>query len=242
LLFTAKDDRGTRQPVSTQPKVVFAPGGGYVVLFGSGKFLEKTDAAPSSFTVQSFYGIYDSTMSGHQVSGRDQLSARKLEKQDDGRTLQITGDIFSYESLNGWYFDFPESDKTGERTVTNGVVADGRLFFNTLIPETAPCATGTGRTYILDTLTGLPAGAGSTGFRSTVGILNSPLLLRASLDVGERNATGIREVRKRRTVFNFGTDGVETAEHGGSIVPAGRFSWREIVNWQDLKSQIETKD
>ncbi|MFD2273240.1 hypothetical protein ACFS07_25070 [Undibacterium arcticum] len=35
--------------MTEQPKVVFAPGGGYVVLFGTGKFVENADAAAGNF-------------------------------------------------------------------------------------------------------------------------------------------------------------------------------------------------
>ncbi|WP_334189718.1 pilus assembly protein, partial [Noviherbaspirillum sp.] len=59
LLFVARDAAGNRQPVSTQPKVVFAPGGGYVILFGTGKFVEHRDAAAGEFRMQSFYAIHD---------------------------------------------------------------------------------------------------------------------------------------------------------------------------------------
>ncbi|MDB5773060.1 MAG: pilus assembly protein PilY, partial [Burkholderia sp.] len=244
LLFTANDEQGQRQPVTTQPKVVFAPGGGYVVLFGTGKFLENTDVAPGEFKSQSFYGILDTTKSDYTVSGRKDLVKRVLETRDNGASLELTGNEFSYLDSKGWYFDFLDSATTGERSVTNGLVANGRIFFNTLIPGADPCSAGGGRTYILDTLTGMPqpttdplTGLPSrvirTGFRSTVGMLSSPVVFDTSANVGDRNAVGRRKVTKNSSVFNFGTDGAAPAERIATDVPAGRFSWREILNWLD---------
>jgi type IV pilus assembly protein PilY1 len=241
LLFTAKDKKAGRQPITTQPKVVFAPGGGYVVLFGTGKFLENTDAAPGYFKAQSFYAIRDTANSEYKVSGRSELIERVLEKQDNGASLRVTGDAFSYDSSKGWYFDFLDSATTGERSVTNGLVTNGRLFFNTLIPGTDPCARGGGRTYVLDTLTGLTSSGVITGFLSTVGMLSSPVVFAISAEVGDRNAIGRRKVTKKNSVFNFGTDGAAPAE-SSNIVPAGRFSWREILNWQDRQTGLDTKE
>ncbi|MGV3742720.1 MAG: pilus assembly protein, partial [Burkholderiaceae bacterium] len=52
-LFTARDQDGGRQPITTQPRLVYAPGKSYMVLFGTGKFLEAQDAAPAGFGTQS---------------------------------------------------------------------------------------------------------------------------------------------------------------------------------------------
>jgi type IV pilus assembly protein PilY1 len=231
LLFTAVDKADTPQPITTQPKVVFAPGGGYVVLFGTGKFLEKDDTVPGYFKAQSFYAIHDSTNSEFKVSGRKELVERTLKSVDNGTLLQISGDAFSYEYSRGWFFDFLNSANTGERSVTNGLVADGKLFFNTLIPGF--CGPGAGRTYVLNTLTGLAADGIRTGFLSTVGMLSSPVVFDINAEVSDRNSVGRRTVRKKSSVFNFGTDGAASAVRSDSIVPAGRFSWREIVNWLD---------
>jgi type IV pilus assembly protein PilY1 len=231
LLFAAADKADAPQPITTQPKVVFAPGGGYVVLFGTGKFLEKDDTVPGYFKPQSFYAIHDTTNSEYKVSGRKELVERTLKSVDNGASLQISGDAFSYENSRGWFFDFLNSGNTGERSATNGLVANGQLFFNTLIPGF--CGPGAGRTYILNTLTGLAANGIRTGFLSTVGMLSSPVVFDIKAEVSDRNSVGRRTVKKRSSVFNFGTDGAASAGSSDSIVPAGRFSWREIVNWLD---------
>jgi type IV pilus assembly protein PilY1 len=257
-LFTALDKGGNRQPITTQPKVVFAPGGGYVVVFGTGKFVESADAESAKFKTQSFYAIYDTTYSVYKVSGRGALVERKLELDNgsDGRT--ITGDDFVYGTSvgtkKGWYLDYLNSGKTGERSVTNSLVAYGKLFFNTLIPGTDPCTIGGGRTYSLDVLTGLPLDSADpvTGFMSEVGLLSSPVLFETGTIVGDANATGGATATKKYSVFNFGTGGAKGTAAAAKInrrnnfigevsLPAKRISWREVLNWQELHDAINKK-
>ncbi|HJW57916.1 MAG TPA: PilC/PilY family type IV pilus protein, partial [Burkholderiaceae bacterium] len=243
-LFTAQDKDSNRQPITMQPKVVFAPGGGYVVLFGTGKFVEDADAAPGNFKTQSFYGIYDTTYHADRVTGRSQLEKRTLAatKVNGEDAIKITGNEFSYGTTSGakkgWYFDFLNSATTGERGVTNPLVVYGRLYFNSLITGSDPCSTGGGRSYTVDTLSGLPLGGDTTGFLSQVGLLSSPVPMETAGSTSDRNAVGGRTVNKDIAVVNFGTGGVKgtsaPAQNGKQSVAlrAGRFSWREILNWQ----------
>ncbi len=254
-LFVAKGPKNARQPITVQPRVVFAPGGGFVVLFGTGKFVEDVDTASGSFSAQSFYGILDTVKAGYTVSGRDDLTPRSLTAS--GNAFQISGDAVPYGSEDGggkgWYFDFLNAAKTGERSVANPLVSNGLLFFNTLIPGSDPCAAGGGRSYVLNTLTGLPAGNASnesdrkTGYLSVVGMLSAPVPFETSSEVSDRNAIGRRAIRKKFTIVNFGTGGssqdgsAASGESADLAVPAGRFSWREIINWQELRNALSKK-
>jgi type IV pilus assembly protein PilY1 len=257
-LFTATDAKNNRQPITSQPKVVYAPGGGYVVLFGTGKFVEEADAAPGAFNTQSFYGIYDTTMASYSVADRSELVARwpvkvmqKSGNAIDNDVIEMSGDAFVYSAAadgkKGWYFDLAASDKTGERIVTNAVTAYGRLFFNSLIPGSDPCVGNTGRSYLLDTLTGLPFGGKATGYLSEVGMLSTPLLFETDVAVGDRDPIGKRLVKKKYGIFNPGTGGTKGAiapvkqESTEIMTPAGRFSWREVINWQELRDAINKK-
>jgi type IV pilus assembly protein PilY1 len=246
-LFTALDERAHRQPVTTQPRVVFAPGGGYVVLFGTGKFVEESDVDPAGFATQSFYGIYDSLQKSYAVTGRSQLEQRALAKAGD--VLQVTGKEFVYGDSagkkRGWYFDFLASDKTGERSISNPLVESGRLLFNSLIPCAAPCPDGGGRSYVLDALSGLPVGKNTSGMLSQLGMLTAPALLQTSASGNHRNALGKSVARRQSVVIHAGAGGAKgslavgqgDAESGAVEValPAMRFSWREIPNWQELR-------
>ncbi len=236
-LFTALRDK-LRQPITVRPRVVFAPGG-YLVLFGTGRFVASSDLASADFATQSFYGIYDTTAADYTVDGRDQLAARTLTA-DDGGAYTIDGDPVRFGSgvgqKRGWYFDFPDSGSTGERVVTNPVVAGGLLFFNSLIPGSDPCKPGGGRSYAVGALSGLSDSA--TGQLSEVGMPSAPVVLLSEVEVGDRNAIGRRLVTKRYTIFNFGSGGAKGMAAPGISkeiqVPAGRLSWREIINWEEL--------
>lgn len=253
-LFAAKDAQGNSQPITTQAKIVFAPRGGYVVLFGTGKFVEQSDSAPGNFRTQSFYAIHDTTRDGDRVTGRGQLAPRTLKKisSASGDALTIAGDAFSYgaseDGKRGWNFDFMESNQTGERVVANPLLVNGQLFFNSLIPAGDPCSGGGGRAYMLDALNGLSPSGTMTGFASQVGLMSAPLLFETgAAQIGERNAIGKRIVKKKYAVFNFGTGGAKgtalPAQRGTveTALPAGRFSWREVLNWPELREAFKKK-
>jgi type IV pilus assembly protein PilY1 len=229
-LFVARDANNVRQPITVQPRVMFAPGGGYVVLFGTGRFLESADALPGNFRPQSFYAILDAE--GVPVTGRDQLAARTAVKSMDGDTVEVSGADFIYgargNARKGWYFDLPDAAKTGERNVSGPVLAYGRVFVNTLIPDAGSCATWRGRTFALDALSGLPARGASTGMPSAVGLPGSPVLFdMGNAESGDRHALGSRTVARKYSVLNFGTAAID--------LPAGRFGRHEIVNWQEVR-------
>lgn len=253
--FTAKDKDGVRQPITQQPKVVFAPGGGYVVFFGTGKYIENADLAPGNFKTQSFYGVYDTP--GIKNSVRANLEKRTpVAYTTGGRdALTITGNTFTYgvETGNkqGWYLDFLNSGTvgstlgTGERSVTNSLVANGNLFFNSLVTGSDPCAKGGGRIYAVDALTGLPFNGSVTGDISGVGIPSSPVLLNISTDVTERDSIGKRVVTKKSAIASFGTGGKDgtgaISNNFSNNMPAGRNSWREVINYQELRDAVNNK-
>lgn len=253
-IFTARDAQGNRQPITVQPRIAFAPEGGYVVLFGTGKFVENADTAAGNFKTQSFYGIIDSGKAGDRIGGRGELAERTLQKStiDSADALSIAGDELvrgeGGQGQKGWYFDFLASDRTGERSVTDPLIAHGKLLFNTLIPGSDPCAPGGGRAYILDLLSGLAADRGGTGFLSQIGMMGSPILFEnGPAEVGDRNAVGKRVVKKKYSVFNFGTGGAKGTMTsapdgmGETAVSAGRISWREVLNWPELRDAFHKK-
>lgn len=244
-LFAAKDGEGVRQPITMQPRVAFAPGGGYLVLFGTGKLMEEADISAIHFKTQSFYAIYDTTHSQDSVASRQQLASRVLVAGQDG-AFTVNGNEFIYGvgpgGKKGWYLDFAESSNTGERSIATPALAYGRLFFNSVIPD-ASCQKRTGRSYGLDVLTGLAAEGGATGFSFTGGISGTPLLVETGMTVGGKNGAGQASATKKYVVVNFKAehlkeDGIApggAAPVHSAKLPVRRFSWREVLNWQDLR-------
>ena len=254
-LFVARDGAGARQPITQQPKLVFAPGGGYLVLFGTGKWLEAADTDPASFRTQSMYAIHDTpdaAAAAAPVAGRSALAARTLSGGSDagfaisGKDLVLAGP----GAQQGWYFDFPQAASTGERSVSSPVLAGGKLFFNTLLPGSDPgsdpCSAPAVRSYRVDSVSGLAIDAlgmahsgALTGQLSTDEVRGAPVVQETALSVGMPNGRGAATAQRQYRVFNIGKTGAsEVFDSAGAAVslplPARRISWREIANWREL--------
>jgi len=239
-LFVARDKNGARQPITQRPQVAYAPGGGYLILFGTGKAAEEGGAAAPP---QSFYAIRDAT--GEQpVAGRAALAARSADGGADGAWLTVKGAEFRYDGAaakDGWYLDLPGA----EANLGGAVLAGGKVFFNTAPVAGDACAAPGGRSYALDALSGLAAGADgvaqsgkATGHFFVEGMRGAPLIWAAGTQLGPRDATRRTIATTSYRVLNFSADGVLAAPEAGAAItasaPAGRMSWREVLNWREL--------
>jgi type IV pilus assembly protein PilY1 len=239
-VFTARDETGRRQPITQAPRVVFAPGGGYLVLFGTGKLIEEADLLPAGFAPQSFYAVRDTTTSS--VTGRGELAPRTLSGD---AMYTITGDGFAYGgagSRQGWYFDFPHARVDGERVAATPVLASGTVFVTTIVPGSDPCNPGT-RMVVVDALTGLafnadgvaPSGSATGGLaRDAPGTL--PVVLELGASTGLRGATGGAHATRKLGVLHLQAGAIApTVQQQVEVgLPARRLSWREVANWQEL--------
>jgi len=166
-LFTAVNDGGIAQPITSAPIAVPHPlgiGQGVLVLIGTGKFIEGTDANPLTTPDQSFYAIWDrdlSTIVTDTSHGfmRSQLAEIKLSTTGNQRFINELAST-EPEWLNssgipvnrGWYVDLPAQ---GERVIRPALARSGVVFFVTLIPSEEPCIPGgTGFLMALDISTG----------------------------------------------------------------------------------------
>ncbi|MDB5935590.1 MAG: hypothetical protein JWQ01_2934 [Massilia sp.] len=236
-LFEARDDSGQRQPVVQSPRVVFAPGGGYLVLFGTGKPIDEEGTPADDFSPQSFYAVKDSAATPvAPVQGRSELARRTLSGD---AAYKIEGDDVDYGgegAKKGWYFDFPNARIDGERLAATPVLASGVVFVSTIVPGADPCTAPSTRTYAVDALTGfvLPASGGATG-RLVKGAAVLPLMLELGVATGPRNATGGAGAVRKIGIVNLQADSPATAvQHVEVSLPARRISWREVANWQEL--------
>lgn len=248
-LFTATDEQGNRQPISQKPQVVFSADDNYLVLFGTGKFLEASDLDSSRFKTQSFYGILD-TADGRTVA-RSQLVERKLLAADaDGKTLKISD--AGGKASAGWYINFLDSKKSGERSISNAQLIDGTLFFNTFIPNADPCKKHGGRSYALNPLSGLTGDANVTAnihmYPAGGGPLNTPVIMTLVPEHAvQRDASGKRNTKRKLGILNPAgatEEATETPAQKNVIEitsKSGRLSWREIVNWTELRTSHDKK-
>ncbi|MFD2365958.1 pilus assembly protein [Pseudoduganella sp. GCM10020061] len=238
-LFTARDGRGTLQPISSAPRIVYGPGGGHLVLFGTGRMLEARDALPSGSGIQSLYAVYDSLAEGAAVGSRSQLAVRMLERSGAG--FRVAGEPVDYARHKGWYFDFPDSARTGERMTAPPLADGGVLVATSTVPAADPCSTSATRTYVLSALGGLAhagadAGAATAGVTGTTSANSSPippLLVLAGTTTTARDGAGLARA-VRRYAFVPVAPGGQALPAVSVALPAKRLSWREITNWQEL--------
>jgi type IV pilus assembly protein PilY1 len=254
-LFVARDAAGRRQPITTQPKLIYATGNAYMLLFGTGKFLEASDAAPGGFSTQSFYGILDKPGMRSSVDGRKALSPRMLVGTAQNKEFREFTLAESYQGgmppasgAAGWYFDFPDSVNTGERVVASPVTASGTLFLSSFLPSTSPCVRDGGRLYVMDALHGLPLEGTAVGYTLEPGVTGSPLVISDTLQIIGPQTGGRGKAKKRHSILDpNGSDGADDAKpkpvftRRQATVPAGRLSWREITNWQELRDEAIRK-
>lgn len=149
-LYTARSATGAVQPITVRPEVGEHPQGlgGFVVYFGTGKYVESTDnTVPTPAPVQSVYAIWDKADGQPLVplSRSDLVQQSILQElvvngpQEDKTVRTSTDNLVDWKTKRGFYMDLPT---TGERQVSDPVLRGGRLIFTTLIPNTDPCSYG----------------------------------------------------------------------------------------------------
>lgn len=173
-IFVAKDAGGHIQPITTRPSLAMhASANGIMVLFGTGKYVESTDntydlptsGTPTTFGIQSFYGIrdYKDNVGIGSLISRSDLQQRVITAEikigdNYKRLIDTSSDMVTlpaaidWSTKKGWYLDLSNSSAeilgtgaaaasvNGERSVTNSSVSLQKLAFTTLIPGTDVCA------------------------------------------------------------------------------------------------------
>lgn len=249
-LFIATDEQGNRQPITQKAQVLFAADEQYMLVFGTGKFLEGSDLDSKQFKTQSFYGILD-TADGRTIA-RSQLAEIKPQAASNGKTQKID-DAYAGSSVpraaeKGWYLDFVDSNRSGERSIANAQLIDGTLFFNTLIPSADPCKKHGGLQYVLSPLSGVVISvSANTNMYSGSAVLSTPMIMAMVPDrVAQADASGKRQVKKKLGMLDP-AGAVEKADAAAQnkvieiTTKSERLSWREIVNWTELRTSVGKK-
>ncbi len=171
-LFSAQDEFGNRQPITTQPAVAFHPTErglstepNVMVFIGTGQYVAEGD--PSSTGVQSFYGVWDAGASvgtlgldGVLTNSRDQLIEQTLEESlqtfgEGADAVELTVRLLSsnpvdYDTKKGWYVDFnTASSNSRERVIVNPGIFGDLVFYTTLVPAENLCGTGAGYSWLM---------------------------------------------------------------------------------------------
>ncbi|MFT7470806.1 MAG: type IV pilus assembly protein PilY1 [Kiritimatiellia bacterium] len=169
-LFTTS----ANQPITSQPQASSHPDdlGGFMIFFGTGKYIEVLDNDPTGQATQAFYGIWDKDNSGSLTpfDSSDLLEqtitnryAESFDTNDDGVddrtfTLQdVSDNEIDWSSHMGWKLDLiPENvegsanvSNFGERQVTDAIIRGGRIIFTTLVPSSVECEFG-GTSFLME--------------------------------------------------------------------------------------------
>ena len=140
-LFTAKDKAGTPapQPIIQRPALGIHPWGGYMVMFGTGKYFDPNDQ--NSTQLQTAYGIWDNNDSEIAPSNvrNASLQEQTLTTQTGGGSL--TSITVDWHNKRGWFVDL--TLLSGSRAVGDPYVTDERTFYLTAFtPVASPCDFG----------------------------------------------------------------------------------------------------
>lgn len=243
--FQALDESGNPQPITTAMMVFAHERGGFVVSFGTGKYLEVGDL--TSTAQHSLYGLLDRSVDGSATpigSGRVGLVEQEVlgaVEVGEARVRVSSKTRVDYATHHGWYMDLPAS---GERVAANPIARDGRAVFVTQIPGDDPCsAGGTGWVMELDYLTGGRLDDPPFDLNGDLSINSGDLvayieeeetrMIPASgigLDVGLL-ATPTPVSRDERTEHKVvaGSRGEMASVLEGKSLRSGRLSWKQIV-------------
>ncbi|MDR6537618.1 PilC/PilY family type IV pilus protein [Variovorax soli] len=247
-LYIARSATGQVQPISAAPLLIRGEGQQSIyVAFGTGKYLEATDGA--SDVANSFYVVHDngtatadstSSSPASAITGRGRLQPGTFNSTTGAVDVSafVWGRATSDDDTtqrSGWYLDFPSA---GERHVTGTSLAGDTLIFSSLTPNPSTSATacesngGTGREYHLNVDTG---DGGST--KSTVGLMGESMAMRigSATTSTTTDSTGRRHRIITTQSISQGTTGLATSSTVTQEEIAGRLSWRQIHNYQDLK-------
>lgn len=226
---------GKNQDITSAPEIYNHPSGGYLILFGTGKYVEGNDLGTTG--TQSFYAIWDKNMAVPSVSNRS-----NLQEQTTTTTIYTPDGDFNeggYEyrksSSNpvdwgtklGWYMDMgsSSSEDPGERIVYSPQIYNsGIVSFSSLVPAGGVCTFGGySWNYFLDAVTG------SALKNNPFGNDESDLSSRKSTNGIVTPATLIYVGNGISYAPQSGTSGnLEISKLNLSGGRTGRVSWREI--------------
>ena len=250
--FTAKDAQGKIQPITVAPTITSGPKEATsFVFFGTGKYLERSDV---SSTTQSAYLLYDNGLASADnkpagtsaISGRGRLQIGSVNTTSGnvlvepftfGRPMDKDIDRKKPNPVaSGWFFDFPNAR---ERQITSASFLDNKLLFGTLIPTVSGAAGscyssgGTGKQYTLSLV-----GGNGLSEQSKVGILGETMTVEvvSARKYSPKDSTGKTIKSITTQTLQQGSDGVATHTSITSDTVAGRLSWRQIHDYQQVRN------
>lgn len=168
-LYSAVDSNGAAQAITAAPSLVRHPTRkGYIVIFGTGKYFENSDARADTSRAQTLYGIWDQQTKGEAAGSTPRLSRGNLRQQtldlqadstfvSTARTIRLASQHpVDWQSQSGWYLDFMVNGTLKGEMLIEDMIAIGQVvLLQTITPNDDPCNDGASNwTYGLDPYTG----------------------------------------------------------------------------------------
>jgi len=234
---------------------------GYMIYFGTGSYFTIPDE--TSIATQSFYGIYDPNDGSTNYTIGPSPATAGLLQQSVVSTPTVGTTSYRVFSNNypgqdsaflatykGWYIDLPS---LGERQVTTPKLENGKVIFNSTVPDNTPCnAGGKSWTFDLDAYSGnslpypvfdvngdgainiadiVPGGAYPGAVESN-GVLSSPSIM----SMGASNSAGGKEHLEWKYMGQSnGSSTGGTANTLKGILETSGSTQSGRVSWQQLK-------
>ena len=157
-MFTAVDDAGRVQPITTAVAVGRHPSGeGTLVYAGTGKYLETSDQAVDD-TRHRLYALWDeepledADALRHAFEDGDLLAQsitgeREFAYDSDGNGVEdsaaslreSTQHSIDWDTHRGWYVDLTAASHFGEQIITAPQLREDRVIVSTHLPSGDPC-------------------------------------------------------------------------------------------------------
>jgi len=240
------------QSITASPSVVAHPSGtGHLVLFGTGKYLEASDALANTSKAMTLYGIWDRQTDGAAASSTPVLTIANLQQQtlgtdqrisytsSAGSSVSSTANTLSTTSVSydattatngkqGWYLNLPLN---GELVINKPQLFSGTLLMSSLIPSTDACTAGvTTYLYALDPYTGgNNSGLFNLGTDTVYGRIQLDGLLGGIVPFVYGDGTFSMEGTLADAAI-YGGDGKSPNGLRGDLPASRRQTWRVITN------------
>jgi type IV pilus assembly protein PilY1 len=222
------------KPITSQADVAPSPNGGFMVEFGTGKYLESTDSA--DLVSYGFYGIWDNEVNS-VLSNELVLQTVTGTNVYNGTPYRVTsGTKVNYPTQKGWYLALPIP---GERVVTNPLVNGGKVIFTTLIPSGSSCASG-GKSWVME-LDYVNGSALTYQIFDTTnnGSINASDQIVSGMSLGAvassptiLNGLGTSNSPLDRLIINQSDGTISSSLQVGNRLTSRRTSWREVIKNQ----------
>ncbi|HAT27817.1 MAG TPA: fimbrial assembly protein, partial [Gammaproteobacteria bacterium] len=227
--------------------------GGFMIYFGTGKYLEAADNNSVGQTTQAFYGIWDKNEDVLTAFNSSDLLQQSISNQfaeafdtdgdqmnDTTFTLRdVSDNAIDWATDMGWKLDLipdlieggTNDNNFGERQISNAAVRNGKVIFTTLVPSTVECTFG-GTSFLmqLDVRDGsaLEFPAFDLNNDGEYDTLDSSASGRAS-DLGIMPSVSLLGDGAQDIAFGSGASGaIEVIQLSVGNQAFGRQSWRQL--------------